>query len=101
MGVGETRRDAPLLARLLHRLLLRDIFEDKRAAEALIRRSELAWTIVHPTGLTNGPLTGAYRSGEDLALSGFPTISRADTAHFVLRQIEDRAFVQKIVIVSR
>jgi putative NADH-flavin reductase len=101
MGVGETHRDAPLLARTLHRLLLRGIFADKRAAEALIRRSDLDWTIVHPTGLTNGPLTGAYRSGEHLALAGFPTISRADTAHFVLRQIEDLEFVRKVVIVSR
>lgn len=100
MGVGDTSRDAPVIPRLFHRFLLRDIFADKRAAEELIGRSDLDWTIVHPTGLTNGPLTGAYRSGEHLTMRGFPTVSRADTAHFVLRQVEDGTFVRKVVIVS-
>jgi putative NADH-flavin reductase len=100
MGVGDTSRAAPLLPRIFHRLLLRGIFADKRAAEELIRRSDLDWTIVHPTGLTNGLLTRTYRSGEHLALSGFPTISRADTAHFILNQLEDQRFVRKVAIVS-
>lgn len=32
---------------------------------------------------TDGPLTRTYRSGERLALSGRPHISRADVAHFL------------------
>lgn len=100
MGVGDTSGDAPAIPRIFHRLLLRGIFADKRAAEEIIRRSDLDWTIVHPTGLTNGPLTGTYRSGEHLPMRGFPTISRADTAHFILRQVEDGTFARKVVIVS-
>lgn len=100
MGVGDTSRDAPLIARMFHRLLLRDLFADKRAAEELIKRSDLQWTIVHPTTLTNGPLIGTYRSGEHLPMRGFPTISRADTSHFILRQVVDDEFVRKVVIVS-
>jgi putative NADH-flavin reductase len=100
MGVGITSQDAPIIPRILHRTLLRDIFADKRAAEELITRSDLDWTIVHPTGLTNGPLTGTYRAGEHLTLRGFPTISRADTAHFMVREVETAAFVRKVVIVS-
>jgi len=99
MGVGDTSRDAPAIPRIFHRLLLRGIFADKRAAEDIIRRSDLDWTIVHPTGLTNGPLTGTYRSGEHLTMRGFPTISRADTAHFILRQI-DGGNMRQVVIVS-
>jgi putative NADH-flavin reductase len=100
MGVGDTGRDAPLLARVFSRLFLRRIFADKLAGEALIKRSELDWTIVHPTLFTEGPRTRQYRSGEHLALRGMPKISRADTAEFVLKQIDDRSYVRKVVIVS-
>jgi hypothetical protein len=53
-----------------------------------------------PTGLTNGPRTGRYRAGERVKLTGFPTISRADLADFLLRQIEDRTHVRKGVLIS-
>lgn len=100
LGVAETVQGVPLLARLFHGLLLRSLFADKAAGEALIRRSELEWTIVHPAGLTNGPLTGTYRAGERLALRGFPTISRADTAHFLLSQLDDRSYIGKVVALA-
>jgi putative NADH-flavin reductase len=100
MGVGETGRDAPLMSRMFSSLFLKDIFADKLAAEGLIRRSSVEWTIVHPTLLTDGPLTGTYRIGERLELHGMPKISRADTAHFMLAQLSDPTYVRKTVIVS-
>jgi len=100
LGVAETVQQVPLMMRVFARLLLRDIYADKAAGEALIRRSELEWTIVHPVGLTNGPLTGTYRAGERLALRGFPTISRADTAHFLLSQLDDRSYIGKVVVIA-
>jgi len=100
MGVGETRRDSPLMSRIFASLFLKGIFADKLAGEALIKRSNLEWTIVHPSLLTDGPLTGRYQVGERLALTGMPKISRADTAHFILTQVEARAYVGKTVIVS-
>jgi putative NADH-flavin reductase len=100
LGVAETVQQIPLMMRVFARLLLRDIYADKAAGEALIRRSELEWTIVHPVGLTNGPLTGTYRAGERLALRGFPTISRADTAHFLLSQLDDRSYIGKVVVIA-
>ncbi len=76
------------------------VYADKAAGEELLRRSELDWTLVYPTGLTHGPRTGRYRVGERLKLTGFPTISRADLADFLLRQVEDRTFVRKGVLIS-
>ena len=99
-GLGDTSGDAPLLSRIFSGLFLRGIFADKLAGEALLKRSNLDWTIVHPTLLTDGPLTRQYRSGEHLALRGMPKISRADTADFILKQIDDRSYVRKVVIVS-
>jgi putative NADH-flavin reductase len=98
-GVGDTWRDAPLLPRIVMRLLLRDLYADKAAGETLLRQSTINWTLVHPVTLTNGPRTGRTQHGERLALSGFPRISRADVAEFLLAQLDDTRYVRKSVIV--
>ena len=100
LGVGESVKDAPLVARLFFRTLLRDIYADKLVGDGMIRRSGLDWTIVQPSKLTDGPLTGKYRSGERVPLRGMASISRADTAHFLLSQLADRNSVGKTLIVS-
>jgi putative NADH-flavin reductase len=101
IGVGETIRDAPLFSRLFARTLLRGIYADKIEGENAIRESGLDWTIVQPVQLTDGPLTGNYRFGERLALRGIPTISRADTAHFIVHELAAAAFVKKTVLLSQ
>lgn len=99
-GVGATHARSPLLARIMYRLLLSDIFADKAAGEAIVRASSLEWTIAYPTMLTDGPRTGSYRAGETLELRGMPKISRADVADFLLRELSARAFVRKGVVLS-
>jgi putative NADH-flavin reductase len=99
-GVGDTRKHAPLLPRIMYRLLLTDIFADKQAGEAIVRASSLDWTIAYPTLLTDGPRTGSCRAGERLELKGLPKISRADVADFVLRQLNDRTFLKKGAVLS-
>jgi len=99
-GVGATRQDTPLLPRLFIATLLRRIYADKEAGEDAILNSRLDWTIVYPVGLTDGPKTGNYRVGERLSLSGFPRISRADVADFLLKQVDDRGFVRKGVLMA-
>jgi putative NADH-flavin reductase len=99
-GVGATRQDTPLVPRLFIATLLRAVYADKEAGEVAILNSSLDWTIVYPGGLTNGPKTGRYRAGERLLLAGFPRISRADVAAFLLQQVDDRRFVRKGVLVA-
>ncbi len=99
-GVGVTRRDLPMLPRLFGATLLRDIYADKEAGERIIEASDLAWTIVHPVMLTDGPPTGRYRVDERLALRGFPRIARADVAGFLLSQTSDAAHVRKHVLIA-
>lgn len=100
LGVGETFRDSPILPKVFFKTLLRDIYADKLVGDDLIRASGLDWTIVQPAVLTDGPLTRTYRSGEHLAMSGLPSISRADTAHFILDRINDTATVGKTIVLS-
>lgn len=99
-GVGETDRDVPFIPRMFGRLLLKDVYRDKAAGEAHVHGSDLAWTVVYPTALFDGPETGHVRSGERLALSGFPRIARADVAAFMLEQVGDTRYVRKGVLIS-
>ena len=100
LGVGESSRNAPLVMRLVYRLLLADIYRDKKAGEDIVKASDLDWIIVHPVVLTNGSQTGAYRVGERLSLTGIPKISRADVAHFALAQLIDKTFLRKTAAIS-
>jgi putative NADH-flavin reductase len=99
-GVGDSSRNAPFVPRLMYRLLLGDIYRDKKAGEDIVKASGLDWTIIHPVMLTTGPKTGTYRSGERLSLKGIPKISRADVAHFALVQLTDKTFMHKTAAIS-
>lgn len=100
-GVSGNRRDIPFLPRLFMATLLRRIYADKKAGEASLPLHDLDWTLVCPTGLTDAPGTGRYRAGERLTLRGvFPTVSRADVAAFMLKQVEDRTYLKKEVLVT-
>ncbi|MDQ4147071.1 MAG: SDR family oxidoreductase [Pseudomonadota bacterium] len=96
IGVRESRHAAGFFLRYIAPVPLRQEIEDHQIKEGLIRASRLDWTVVRAPNLTNGPLTGIYRVGEDIsAHSLFPRMSRADVAHFMLRQLTDTTFVRK------
>ncbi|WP_119070108.1 NAD(P)-dependent oxidoreductase [Rubrobacter indicoceani] len=98
-GAGESKAalDAPGWAfmKILVPPFLRDEYADKDLQEEIIRESRLDWVIVRPMLLTNGPWTGDYRVGEGLRPGRRPWISRADVAEFLLRQLDDDAFVRR------
>ena len=100
LGVGETAALAPLLVRLVFRTVLRAVGEDKAAGEAHLQASNLDWTLVYPSQLTDGPLTGKYRSGQDLRVRGMAKISRADVAHFMLGEIGNTRYSRKAAILT-
>ena len=55
IGVGDTFADAPLPAKLFFVTLLRGIYADKLVGDRLIRDSDLDWTIVQPSKMTDVP----------------------------------------------
>ena len=99
-GVGDAFKDLALLPWLFFRTLLRDVYADKLVADTLIRKSNLDWTIVLPAKLHDGPLKKRYRSGERLRMSGLQSISRADTAHFILACVTDPTSIRKSPVVT-
>jgi putative NADH-flavin reductase len=86
LGAGDSRGRGGPLYNVGLCLFLGRIYADKDVQERIIRRSQLDWTIVRPTILTNGPRTGTYRVQTDPRnwTSGF--ISRVDVADFLVTQ---------------
>ncbi|MEV6631158.1 NAD(P)H-binding protein [Actinoplanes sp. NPDC051470] len=89
-GAGDPWPLRYLIKPILQRVLRRT-YADAMRAEQTLQDSGTPWTIVRPPRLTDGPLTGTYRS----ATSGNPrwaaSISRADLAHCLLRAATDPA----------
>ena len=95
-GAGDSRGHGGFLyGAVLFPLLLKRIYDDKDVQEQMVRSSGLDWTIVRPGLLTNGPATGAYRVLVEPAQWRFGSISRADVADFLVRQIGDRQYAAK------
>jgi putative NADH-flavin reductase len=77
-------------------ILLHSVFADKELQEKVIECSHVDWVIVRPAALTNGPKTGNYRAGFPVTDKSIrASISRADVADFMLRQLADRSYVGK------
>lgn len=72
---------------------LKNKMRDKESMEALIRASDVDWTIVRPPALTNGPRTASYRTGTDLKIRIASRISRADLADFLIKEAVSTANV--------
>lgn len=74
--------------------ILRKVFADHERQEALVRNSNLDWTIVRPGAFIDGLRTGKYRHsfpGTDRSIA--LKISRADVADFILKQLSDQSFL--------
>jgi putative NADH-flavin reductase len=99
-GVGDTYQDASMLSRFVFDTLLKKAFSDKEIQEEYIRRSDVEWIIVRPSGLTNGPRTGRYQVAEHMKLGVGARISRADVADFMLKQLNDDTWLRKSPVIS-
>jgi putative NADH-flavin reductase len=102
IGIGDTRPLLPPRYRyLLVPLLLRRTFAEHERQEAIVRSSNLDWTIVRAGALTDGKRTGRYRHGfppSDRSLAF--EVSRADVADFTLGLVSDAASVRQSPSIS-
>lgn len=80
--------------------ILKHMYADLERMEHMIKQSALDWTIVRPPRLTDGPVTGTYRVAIGKILNNPLVISRANTAHFIVHNIDAREVYGKIVEVA-
>jgi putative NADH-flavin reductase len=81
-------------------LLLKPIYADKDRQESLIKASDLDWTIVRPGFLTNGTLTENYRILTNMTGVTAGRISRADVAHFILKELESKQYLRQTPLLT-
>lgn len=81
-----------LLAMIVRRAIPGTLADHRRALDHL-RASSLRWTAVRPMRLTDGALTGRYRTASDGLPFGGTKIARADVADFMLKQLGDESSV--------
>ena len=76
---------------------LRKRYADLALMEDVVRESGLDWTVVRPPRLTNGPLTGTYRTAYGQNVRRGILISRADVAHLMLRVLEQPETIEQTI----
>jgi putative NADH-flavin reductase len=79
---------SPFIRRVFGRL-----YTDLAGMEDLLRNGNLDWTTIRPPRLTNGPLTGSYRTALDRNVRHGLIISRPDVAHLMLTVLGQRETV--------
>ncbi|MFJ9057547.1 NAD(P)-dependent oxidoreductase [Streptomyces sp. NPDC102409] len=96
--VGPEPADDPLLDRVVRRVIgavLKEVYADLTRMEAALAAGATDWTSVRPPKLTNGPLTGTYRT----VVGGTPrsgrSLARADVAHAMLALIDEPGAVKQ------
>ena len=84
-------------AYLLGRLFFPGVVADASGMEKVLEKSGLDWTIARPPKLTPKPFTGKYRVREGhLPAFGF-SISYADVADFMIKAVQNRSLIGKVV----
>lgn len=87
--------------RALVRTTLRQVYDELEAMERRIMASDLDWTIIRPTGLVDGPLTGQYRVALDGSVLPKATrIARADVAALAMKAAAGETYVRRAVTIG-
>ena len=74
------------------------LYEDMRRMEEMVSQSDLAWTIVRPSGLFQAPAVSDYAVAPDFIAHRFT--ARIDLADCLLRQAASDAYVQATIAVA-
>lgn len=99
IGSGDSIRQCTPLTRLILRRGLRWLFKEKGKQEEVVKNSNLRWTIIRPTALTNGRRKVGVMSKN--VRSGVLThISRADVAGFMIENIGQTTSYKKAIAIS-
>ena len=96
-GVGESWGQTPLIAKIMFRTLLRNIYADHAAQESVVMGSSLDWTIGRAAILKDGSATGECRASNDGKVG---PINRADVARFLVKQVDDAGYSRQAISVT-
>ena len=75
------------------------VASDRTGQENAVKQSELDWTIVKPSRLTNGKAHGKWFAGTDVRVGLLSSIARDDLAEFLLQEILNPQFTRQAVFI--
>ncbi len=101
-GAGLGDNAGLIIEKIIRPLLLKNVYADALAQDALIKRSEIDWTIVRPYRLTNGPESSTYQVARNPFRSPIliRMTTRADVADFMVKEAEERQYLHSIAFIS-
>lgn len=88
------------MQQLMYKTFLRQNYSDKRIQENIVRRSNLDWTVVRPTILTNAKPRSSIKADEELRTWFMPSVPRASVAKFILDAVDDKTTIGKVLSVT-
>ena len=101
LGAGDSKGHGGFLFdNLIYPLLLRKVYADKNRQEAIVKGSDLDWTIVRPSILNNKQEHKPVRALTDLSDVHGGTISRKDVATFLLDQVTSSTWLKKTPFIT-
>jgi putative NADH-flavin reductase len=89
-----------IIAKLLLWRMLKNMYTDLVRMEAIVNASSVNWTIVRPPRLTDKGRTGHYKIAINKHLPNGFMLSRADTADYMLRHLNDAQTYRGLVEVA-
>ena len=96
-GVGDSWQQIPRSSRLLFRTMLRNVFADHQAQEAIVEQSSPDWTIVRAAVLKDDPATGHYTATNTGPIT---RITRTDIAAALVDQLDDSSYSHTAISVT-
>jgi len=101
LGFADSKKILPWhMKYLIVPFILKNAFRDHELQESKIEASNLDWTIVRPGNMTNGSITGNYKSGFSADAKIKLKISRADVAHYILEVLNKNKEIHSKVGIS-
>lgn len=100
LGVGDSKENAPLYARLLVSTFLRGADKDKAAMEAEVATSNLDWTILRPAILTDDQATGNVHVLLEGTDEKAHKITRDDVAEFMVQQLSATNYLRQSIVIA-
>jgi putative NADH-flavin reductase len=98
VGVGTDGSGLPFAQRALRTLpAMRAMCEDMERMEGDVMLTDLDWTIVRASSLTDGPFTGVYRVVEGPSAPKGTQLSRPDAAALLLKCAEGELYLRRAV----
>lgn len=102
LGMGKSYGNLNFFWRhIMFGMLLKKAFNDHKLQEEYIYNSDLDYTIVRPSALTDGMISNNYKVGFDGKYKKLNLkISRSDVASFMLHQLYDVKYLKNAVSIS-